>query len=111
MVKPLSIEICVRFDVGSPTSGRSPLTEVRPLSAQRTAHTQDKVEPSQDLTWLQGVHCAHFALATRRTYFSCFATDAVWCFLTNSTPKKLVFRLINTSFFVVELRLSAKALP
>mgnify|MGYP000574236882 FL=1 len=27
-----------------------------PFNAQRTAHTQDKVEPSQDLTWLLGVH-------------------------------------------------------
>ena len=84
----LSIEICVRFDVGSPTSGRSPLTEVRPLSAQRTAHTQDKVEPSQDLTWLQGVHYAHFALATRRPNFGGFATDALWCFLTCRSPTR-----------------------
>lgn len=51
-----SIEISGCFYVESPTSGRLPLTAMYPFNAQRTAHTQDKVEPSQDLTWLLGVH-------------------------------------------------------
>lgn len=72
---------------GSPTNGRPPLTAIYPLNAQHSTHAEDKVEPSQDLTWLEGVHYAYFVMATRRTHLSYFAIDAIWCVLTRSTQK------------------------